>query len=190
MQMRPDIQFSLRWHPYQLDPTIPHGGMDWRLYMERKFGHSSVSQDVLDAGRAEGIQFAFQNIAVRPNTLDSHRLIHWAGEAGVQDAVVERLFHAYFEQGRNIGDRKVLTEIASEAEMESPLIEDLLAGGTDLELIAHEDATARKMGVSGVPAFIFAGKFRISGAQEHLALVTLIDRIQELLDDEEEEDED
>ncbi len=108
---------TLRWRPYQLDPTIPEGGLDRVEYMERKFGRDgrlkSVHDQLVRLGAEVGISFAFDRIERAPNTLDAHRLIRWAGSAGSQREVVDRLFRAYFVEGRDIGDRAVLLDVAA-----------------------------------------------------------------------------
>jgi len=134
---------------------------------------------IREAGESENIFFAFDRIGRTPNTLDSHRLIRWAGTAGVQNDVVELLFAAYFEQGRDIGDTDVLAEIAAEAGMDETLVKQLLAEGADRELVEREDMLAHKMGISGVPTFIFANKYLVSGAHDPESLVQLIDKIVE-----------
>jgi predicted DsbA family dithiol-disulfide isomerase len=161
---------AVRWRPYQLDPTIPAGGLDRAEYMAKKFGASGRLQSVHDnltrLGAEVGLPFAFDKITRSPNTLDAHRLIHWAASAGVQSRVVDRLFEAYFVEGRDIGDRVVLTEIAAECGLDADLVERLLAEGADSELVRQEVEQAQAMGVSGVPFFIFAGRLGVPGAQE------------------------
>jgi predicted DsbA family dithiol-disulfide isomerase len=164
----------VRWRPYQLDPTIPEGGLDRAEYMEKKFGRSGRLQSVHDnltrLGVEVGLPFAFDKITRSPNTLDAHRLIRWAASAGVQSRVVDRLFEAYFVEGRDIGDRVVLTEIAAECGLDADLVERLLAEGADSEVVRQEVEQAQAMGVSGVPFFIFAGRLGVPGAQEPSAL--------------------
>ena len=108
MKLRPQIQFDVRWRPFQLDPATPAEGVERRAYIERKFGSTDkikpIHNALLEAGRVEGLDFAFEKIARTPNTINSHRLIRWSHSAGVQDAVVERLFHGYFMEGADIGD--------------------------------------------------------------------------------------
>jgi predicted DsbA family dithiol-disulfide isomerase len=160
----------VRWRPYQLDPTIPAGGLDRAEYMAKKFGASgrlqSVHENLTRLGAEVGLPFAFDKITRSPNTLDAHRLIRWAASAGVQSRVVDRLFEAYFVEGRDIGDRVVLTEIAAECGLDADLVERLLAEGADSELVRQEVEQAQAMGVSGVPFFIFAGRLGVPGAQE------------------------
>ena len=180
MAMRPDVKFDLFWRPYRLDPTIPREGVDRRAYLKAKFGDSPRSSAMGDTirseGSGEGIEFAFDKIAKSPNTLNSHRLVRWSLSAGVQDAVVERLFQAYFIDGRDIGDTAVLASVAAEAGMDGELVAALLAGDADLESVEREAGLANEMGITGVPTFIFDSKFMISGAREPELLVRVIDR--------------
>jgi predicted DsbA family dithiol-disulfide isomerase len=160
----------VRWRPYQLDPTIPQGGVDRGEYMAKKFGKSGRLQSIRDnlsrLGAEVGVPFAFDKIERSPNTLDAHRLIRWSASAGVQERVVDRLFKAYFVEGRDIGDRAVLIEIAAECGLDTKLVEGLLAEGADAELVRQEIGQAQAMGVSGVPFFIFASRIGVPGARE------------------------
>jgi len=177
---RPEIPFEIHWRPYQLDPTIPREGVERRAYMIKKFGDTpriaAMGETIRAEGVGEGIDFAMDKIARSPNTLDSHRLIRWAGGAGKQDDVVERLFIAYFTQGRDIGDREILAEIAGEAGMDAAAVRDLLGGDADAAIVEREAGMANQMGISGVPTFIFDSKMMISGAREPELLVKVIDR--------------
>lgn len=183
LALRPEIAFDIRWRAFRLDPTIPPEGMDRKEYMRAKFGDNPNRQAMQDAlkqaGEAEDIKFAFDHIARSPNTLDSHRLIRWSATAGVQNEIVERLFEAYFEDGRDIGNQDVLVEIASDAGMDSATVADLLENGADSTLIENEDALAHRLGISGVPTFIFQNKYMISGAYDPEQLVKVIDTVSE-----------
>ena len=180
LSLRPDIAFDIRWRAYRLDPDVPRGGVDRRAYMKAKFGDSPRTSAMSDAIKAAGesvhIAFAFDRIEKRPDTIDSHRLIRWAATSGKQNDVVERLFKAYFEEGRDIGDPAVLIDVAGETGMDADLVKDLLAKDADRELIEQEDALAHRMGISGVPTFIFANKYLISGAHDADKLVKVIDK--------------
>ena len=185
MDMRPSITFDLKWRPYQLDTTVPRTGMDRQVYMRLKFGDDpkkivEMYKLIAAEGDKEGIGFDFAAIQRRPNTLDSHRLIRWAAAAGVQDEVVERLFISYFENGEDIGDIRVLADIADVCGMDGVETAQMLEDGTDLELVAREDQIAREMGVTGVPAMIFGGKLAVSGAREAEVLASVIDRVTEM----------
>jgi predicted DsbA family dithiol-disulfide isomerase len=180
LAMRPDVRAQVFWRPYRLDPSIPKGGVDRKAYMQAKFGDnpnaSSMRDVIVDEGAKLGIDFAFDKIAISPNTLDSHRLIRWAGGAGVQDDVVERLFKAYFIEGRDIGDAAVLVDIATAAGMHAPLVTELLAKDADLAEVEREAGMANQMGITGVPCFIFDGRFMISGAREPEVLVKVMEK--------------
>jgi predicted DsbA family dithiol-disulfide isomerase len=160
----------VRWRPYQLDPTIPDGGLDRKEYMERKFGRdgrlNAVHDNLVRLGAEVGLPFAFDKIAKAPNTLDAHRVIRWAGSTGVQSEVVDRLFRAYFIEGRDIGDRAVLLEIAAESGLDTEVVGRLLAEGADVEAVRSEISQAQAIGVTGVPFFIFAGRLGVPGAQD------------------------
>src|SRR6185295_361998 len=185
MALRPHLAFDVKWRPYRLDPTIPKGGMDRQAYMRTKFGDDPMKivemyKQIAAEGAKDGIEFDFAAIKRRPDTLDSHRLIRWAEAAGVQDEVVERLFIAYFENGEDIGDVRVLADIADVCGMDGVETAQMLEDGTDLELVAREDQIAREMGVTGVPAMIFGGKLAVSGAREPEILASVIDRVAEM----------
>lgn len=178
---RPTIDFKINWRPFQLDPTIPAEGVDRQAYIEAKFGAErakSAGNAIREAGEMEGISFAFDKIMRSPNTLDSHRLIKWAGSAGVQDKVVDQLFARYFENGENIGEHSVLLEAASDSGMDVDIVRELLASDSDLKQTQLEDKQAREMGISGVPCFLFEGKFAIVGAQEVSSLTRYIDKVE------------
>ncbi len=188
LEMRPEIEFDIQWRPYQLDPNVPREGVDRAAYMKAKFGEGprvSAMGDALKAeGLREGIPFAFDKIERRPNTLDSHRLIRWAAAAGIQDTVVERLFAAYFLEGRDIGDPAVLEFLAADAGMDPPSRSRICFwGDTDLAAVERETKLAGEMGITGVPTFIFANKFVLSGAREAEVIVQVIDKALEAEDE-------
>lgn len=165
-----DIEVLVAWRPYQLNPEMPPEGMDRKTYLSTKFGGDAradeIYQRVREAGQSVGIDFNFKGIPRTPNTINAHRLIGIAGRAGKQDAVVEGLFRAYFLDGRDIGDREVLAAVATAAGLDEKTVRDYLAGRDDVDRVENEDATARRMGIQGVPCFILNRKYAISGAQE------------------------
>ena len=160
---------TVRWHPFQLNPDMPREGIDRKEYRIRKFGswERSLELDaqVAAAGRGEGITFDFDRMARTPNTLDAHRIIWLAGERGVQDAVVEALFLAYFTDGRDLSDRATLAEVAAGAGLDRDEVVELLEGDKGLDVVRAGEEQARRIGVSGVPFFVVNGKVALSGAQ-------------------------
>ena len=160
---------AIEWRPFQLNPDMPADGVDRQRYMVAKFGSKERVAQIFDAieqaGEAEGIQFAFDRIARTPNTVDSHRLIEYAGQRGAQDQVVEALFRRYFEQGEDIGDRAVLEAAGVDGGLDDAEVRQFLTGSEGADHVREESEAASRMGISGVPCFIFEGKYAISGAQ-------------------------
>ena len=177
---RPDLQATVVWRTYQLDPSLPEAGVDRKAYMAAKFKDPSRLREVHDAlvagGADDGIVFDFEAIEKSPNTNAAHRLIRWALSAGVQDVVVEALFAAYFTQGRDIGDPMVLADIAEAAGMERFTVLQLLSEGADREAVAREHSMAVQGGVTGVPFVIFAGKVAVVGAESPEHILAAIDQ--------------
>jgi predicted DsbA family dithiol-disulfide isomerase len=162
-------RIAVRWRPYQLDPSIPAGGLDRRAYLKNKFRDDKrlvvVHARLTALGAEVGIAYRFEAISRAPNTLDAHRLIRWASVADAQDKVVERLFQLYFEEGRDIGERALLVEVARQCGMDGDVVAKLLADGHDVEAVQAEIAQAQSIGVTGVPFFIFASRLGVPGAQ-------------------------
>jgi predicted DsbA family dithiol-disulfide isomerase len=163
-------EVRVRWHPFELNPQMPRAGMDRRAYRTAKFGSWERSQaldaQVASAGAAEGLVFAFEQMKRRPNTLDAHRLIRLAGQQGVQDAVVEALFRAYFTEGRDIGDRQTLLDVVAGAGPDRGRAGAELDADDGLAAVRAEEEQAHRLGVQGVPFFIINGEVALSGAQE------------------------
>ena len=179
---QPGIDIDVRWRPFQLDATIPPGGMDRRMYLERKFGGPDaverVYAPVRAAGEAEAIPFAFEKIRRSPNTINAHRLIRWAAQAGIQDAMVERLFRLYFLEGGDLTDNAVLARAAAEAGLEQEVAQRLLASDADVAEVKGEIEAAQRMGITGVPTFIVDGRYAVVGAQSPAVLAGAIARAQ------------
>ena len=167
-----DVNVSVNWRPYQLDPTLPPEGRDRKEYLETKFGGPEKAKEIYgrieDAGRDEDLAFDFKSIAVSPNTLDAHRVIRWAANEGenVQGKLVEQLFKLFFIEGANIGDHDVLIKAAESAGMDASIVTALLATDQDKDAVSKEIETAQRMGVTGVPCFIIDNKYAVMGAQE------------------------
>lgn len=166
-----EIDANITWKPYQLEPNAPPEGYDAFDYLARKIGGAEKvrqSHEMLTKMGAEiGLPFAFEKATRLPNTLDAHRLLHWAGKIGAatQDKVAHALFTANFVEGRNVGDHAVLADIATVAGMDGGEIRKRLATDEDRDTIRNEIVNAQRMGVSGVPFFVIDGKYAISGAQ-------------------------
>ena len=165
----PDHPFVIQWHPFQLNPDMPAEGMDRRAYLEAKFGGKDGAvrayAPVVESAKAAGLSINFEGMARTPNTLDAHRLIHWAGIEHKQTEMVDALFTAYFVEARDIGDAEVLADIADSIGMDASVVARLLATDADRDDIVNRDRHSREMGVTSVPTFIVAGKHAVPGAQ-------------------------
>lgn len=165
----PDHPFLIEWHPFQLNPEMPPEGMDRRAYLEGKFGGKEGAikayAPVVENAKAAGLTINFDAMQRTPNTMDAHRLIHWAGIEGRQTAAVSALFKAYFNDGRDIGDAEVLADIADAIELDAAVVTKLLKSDADIDDIRKRDAHSREMGVNSVPTFIVASKHAVPGAQ-------------------------
>lgn len=167
------IDVETVYRPFQLDPSIPAEGVAYQDYMKAKFAGQQSDQwqsmrDHLEtAGPEVGLAFQFDEIKHRPNTMNAHRVIRWAqGQSEKQASLVtEALFKAYFQTLEDIGDQKVLSRIAGQAGLDAQVIGDLLQSDKDLGEVRQEEQFYRNLGVTGVPCFIFNGRFAIAGAQ-------------------------
>lgn len=163
------LPITIHWRPFQLNPTMPLDGIDRRAYLEAKFGGADAARAIYDrvaaAGAGEHIPFAFDRIVRTPNTFTAHRLIWWAAQQGKQDAMVERLFRRYFIEGGAIGSIEALSFAAAEAGLDRAATELFLASPDGVEAVKGEEAAGRRLGIRGVPYFVFNGTNALSGAQ-------------------------
>ncbi|MHB0950316.1 MAG: DsbA family oxidoreductase [Allorhizobium sp.] len=176
-EVQDEIGIDVNWRPYQLNPDYPPEGVDHQKALVEKLGGKDnmdrAHEQLRQLGAEVGIAFDFGAIKIGPNTLDAHRLITWAGTEGrdVQERVVAALFKANFEEGRNVGDLAVLLDIAEEAGLDRAMVKRLLESDADKDAVLDEIDAAQKMGVSGVPFFIFDQQYALSGAQPVEVLV-------------------
>ena len=170
-EVQDEVGVDINWRPYRLNPDYPPEGVDQKKSLEEKLGGAErVAQAhkmLTDFGKEVGINFNFEAIKIGPNTLDAHRLIHWAmiEDREKADKVVNGLFKANFEEGRNVGDHAVLLDVAEKAGLDRAVTASLLASDADKVLVVEEIESAQKMGVNGVPFFIFDQQYAVSGAQ-------------------------
>jgi predicted DsbA family dithiol-disulfide isomerase len=169
LEARADHPFEIEWHPFQLNPDMPEGGMDRATYLEAKFGGRDKAVQIYarveEAARDAGLVIDFANIPRIPNTLNAHRLIYWAGLEGCQTLMKGALMRAYWRDGRDIGDTETLVAIAGEVGLDGPAMARLLATDADLTAITEREMHARDRGINAVPTFIIANQYVVSGAQ-------------------------
>jgi predicted DsbA family dithiol-disulfide isomerase len=155
--LKDEFEVEIKWLPFELNPDLPSEGIPRAEYRKAKFGSLERSKQmdarVIQEGQGEGIEFAFDRMEIQPNTTQAHRLIALAEN---QNAVVNALFKAHFEDGRKIGDPKVLAEIAAQCG-----VKGWPEKAPDISQLEEE---VREMGISGVPTFIFERRQGVSGA--------------------------
>jgi len=174
--------FDIFWRPFQLNPDMPEGGMDRRAYLDQKFGPERAKQfykQIEDTATEAGLNVRFDLIERTPNTFDAHRLIRWSRSTGAQDALVSELFVRYFEKGEDISDRDLLLEVGANVGMDRDTITRLYEGDADRELLQNEEATAREIGINGVPTFIVGNKHVVNGAQPPALWESVLDELKE-----------
>lgn len=179
--LRPGIRAEIEWLPFQLSPDMPREGRDRREHYAGIFGADrarTIMEGMARTGAAEGLVFVTKPGARSPNTLAAHVLLYWAGQdpAVDQNALAERLFAAHHTESEDLGDVEVLARIAGEAGMDPAAVARRLRDHEDEDAVRDLIDQAREAGISGVPFFIFAGRFAVSGAQPPEALAEVLDR--------------
>ena len=163
------VRAEVRWRPFQLQPGLPPEGVPWRPFAERKFGDWEralyMFGDLKRLGEAEGLQFDFKNIAKANNTADAHRLVLYAEERALGREASHGLYRAYFEQGRDLNDLDVLTDLARVVGLDADDVGAYLESEKNADRVVASQAKAAELGIRGVPFYIFNGRIGMSGAQ-------------------------
>jgi predicted DsbA family dithiol-disulfide isomerase len=171
----PSLDVRIRWHPFQLNPDLPADGIPRASYVAQKFGGSARATEIYarvkSAGADVGIPFRFDLIERQPNTFDAHRLIAWVQQQGDAAALVERLFSAFFLEGRRVGERDELARLAAECGRSDQEARTMLESNALREEVESESREALDVGIQGVPFFIFNGRIAVSGAQDPATLL-------------------
>lgn len=180
LKLRPDVEAEIHWRPYFLNPHVPREGMARTDYLSRKFGSDErfrpAHERLSKLGKEEGVEFHFEKIQRQPNTLDVHRVIHWAEEAGKGSAIVENIFNAFFTKGADLTDNEGLINAAAAGGLNAEDVRRDIASDRDLEFIQKAAASAADGGISGVPFFILNSRFAVAGAQTPDQLAQAIDQ--------------
>jgi predicted DsbA family dithiol-disulfide isomerase len=169
LEAHPDHPFLIEWHPFQLNPDMAAEGVDKRDYLLDRFGSAAqlkaIHDRFRDIAKQSGVKMDPDTPKRIPNTLDAHRLIHWAGLEGRQTLVMAALMRAYWVEGRDIGNTSVLADIAAGCTMDRAVVARLLASDADKDVVLARETHARERGVNAVPTFLIANKYVVSGAQ-------------------------
>ena len=185
LAQRPDLDVTLQWRPFQLQPDLPKEGRDFQTMLEEKFGGGDrverMFERIRQMGREDGLTFNFDAIEVAPNTADAHRLILWAQEAyGTEDgdALATTLFRAYFTDGRNVSDRDVLVDCADETDLDADGARAMLDGDDYAGAVRESQQRAQRQGITGVPCYVFDDRQALTGAQPVDAFLEVFDAVQ------------
>ncbi|KAA0688848.1 DsbA family oxidoreductase [Azospirillum brasilense] len=176
---RPRVQVELRWQPFQLNPDMAPGGMERSAYLAAKFGGTERARQihlvVEETAERDGLPLRLDRVRRTPNSFDGHRLIRIAARHGLGDRMADALFHAYFVDGLDIGDRDTLAATAAGLGFDFADIKTLLTGDAETTAVFNADATARQLGLQAVPCYIFNRRYALSGAQEPASFLPLLD---------------
>jgi predicted DsbA family dithiol-disulfide isomerase len=166
---RDDIRVTHR--SFQLDPSRPrHQTSNRREMLKFKYRLSDQQVREMD-GRmehladVEGLEYHLSDAGLTGNTLDAHQLLQLGKARGIQDAVIERLYRAYFTEQRSVFDRDSLVALAGEAGLDPSEARDVLERDAYVEAVTADVLEARSLGVSGVPFFVLGERYGVSGAQ-------------------------
>jgi predicted DsbA family dithiol-disulfide isomerase len=181
LKLKPEIAVEVHYRPYFLNDWIPREGISREEYLTTKFGsperYKGIAQRVGAAAAAEGLVYASDKMKRQPNTLDCHRLIHWAEAIGKSAEMKQKLMDLYFTQGADLTQADTLVQAAADVGLDADTVRADLGTDKDVALIEQEAQQAKDAGIEGVPCFIFGGKFAVSGAQAPEYLAEAIERI-------------
>jgi predicted DsbA family dithiol-disulfide isomerase len=165
----PDVPVDVRFRPFFLNPWVPREGIGREDYLTTKFGsvdaYKGIAGRVVAAAGEEGLTYRPDLVKRQPNTIDCHRLIHWAEAIGKAPEMKQRLMELYFRDGGDLTQTDVLVQAASEIGLDADDVRRRLATDEDVDLISGQAQEASDKGISGVPTFVLAQKYAISGAQ-------------------------
>ncbi|EKE17556.1 MAG: DsbA oxidoreductase [uncultured bacterium] len=181
---QPLFQYETCWRPFFLNPDTPPEGEPYLPFLEKKFGGRAPVEALFDrvreAGQVYGLDYAFEKIERRANTLQAHRLLYWAQQRGNADTLIERLFAAQFQHGEAIGDRTILVGIAAECGYLPNEVDTYLRSDKDSDSVKEDERYIRQIGIRMVPSFILNRQHLIVGAENPTvladAMLALIER--------------
>jgi predicted DsbA family dithiol-disulfide isomerase len=180
-QLSPKVEFEINWKPYELHPEIPENGYDKKLYMQQRFGDlsgkASPYKQIEKIGKSLGFDFNFSKSERIPNTFNAHRLLWKAREFGIQTELSEALFKCYFTEGKDIGSREVLLEVATKVGMDSKMIQLFLDSKEGGQETADEEMNFIEKSIGAVPTYFINEKYIIQGGQEPETFVSFLNKI-------------
>lgn len=181
LELVEDVPLEVRWRPFFLNPWVPRGGISREDYLTKKFGsveaYKNIAGRVVLAAQEEGLQYNNDLVKRQPNTIDCHRLIHWADRIGKAGEMKQKLMELYFRDGGDLTDIDVLVQAAAEIGLDEQDVRRRLASDEDVDFVTGQANDASEKGISGVPTFVLANKYALSGAQPPEQLAAAIRQV-------------
>ncbi|CCD84816.1 conserved protein of unknown function [Bradyrhizobium sp. ORS 285] len=181
LKLVPDVPVELNYRPFFLNPWVPREGISREQYLTTKFGsveaYKGIAGRVVAAAEEEGLSYRPDKVARQPNTTDCHRLIHWAGQIGKAPEMKQRLMELYFRDGGDLTDTEVLVQAAADCGLDADVVRKMLASEEDVARVSAQAQEAAEKGISGVPTYVFAQKYAVSGAQDPQMLARAIRQV-------------
>jgi len=181
LELVPDVPVEVIFRPFFLNPWVPREGISREAYLTAKFGsvdaYQGIAGRVVAAAAEEGLSYRPDLVKRQPNTIDCHRLIHWAEAIGKASEMKQQLMELYFRDGGDLTDIDVLVRVAADVGLDGDDVRKRLATDEDVELISGQAREASDKGISGVPTFVFAQKYAVSGAQSAELLARVIRQV-------------
>jgi predicted DsbA family dithiol-disulfide isomerase len=179
LDRRPELRVERHWRPFLLQPDLPKGGVPWKDFIGPKFGGEARATEmfahVAGVGAQDGLEFRFDRVAKANDTRDAHRLVLFARAHGREFATADALFQAYFRDGVDLEDREALVQVAEACGLPATHARDWLASQEGTAAVETSRAEAARLGIRGVPFFVFNGEIGVSGAQPVDVLVAALD---------------
>ena len=181
LRLVPDVPVEVSFRPFFLNPWVPREGISREEYLTTKFGsvdaYKGIARRVVIAAGEEGLVYRPDNVKRQPNTIDCHRLIHWAEAIGKAPEMKQRLMELYFRDGGDLTDTNVLVQAAADIGLDAEDVRRRLSTDEDVALISALAQDAANKGIQGVPTYVFAQKYAVSGAQDPAMLARAIRQV-------------
>ncbi|MEV4761407.1 DsbA family oxidoreductase [Micromonospora taraxaci] len=175
-------EVTVRYRPFQLDPSPVPEPLPLVQALAGKFGGPERARQMVDhvtqVAAGDGLRLDYDR-AVIANTFDAHRLVSYATDHGRAAEMVEALYQAHFNNGVDVGSREALAALAGDIGLDAADARRFLDSDERVADVEAQLATARDLGITGVPMFVLAGKYAVSGAQEVQTLLAAIAEVEQ-----------
>ncbi|ENM5889166.1 DsbA family protein [Vibrio mimicus] len=178
----PEIELTLRWHPYELNPRLAMGGENLREHLSKKYGTNleasqQARKTLTELGQEVGFEFHFFDEMRIYNTRKAHQLLLWANQHDKQLPLTLALWKAYFQEGKAIDDDEILLELAQGVGLEREACLQVLGDDSWAKAVANTEQQWLQAGIHAVPTLIIEQKYLISGAQTSDILFDVLQRV-------------